>query len=438
MRRAKSVARRANLVEKFSSAANQERHNNETCNRSFCGEKGFSFKESDDLGMPQFVCSVVQSRNWRDFAKHPQPAVISIVREFYANFPKDAADWVWVRGNRVAFDSQSINQFFHLQDDEDGYEESLSALEDHEWDELLLRVCVPGTSWEKSSHGAWTVNRASLLPEAKVWYHFLKTRLLPSTHGKTVSKDRVAMVDAILSGKPINVGRVISEQVRICANRKKGSLLFPSLISALCFESNVPIADEEERLRLGGVISPAAIARIMCEKGEDHDHTNRPSESEHPQEPMPSRQFEQIEQRLSLMEVQQAIFMQQQQEMWAYQRQRDIALQKTLRRNSRQFFSFPHFPTDILGSQFEEVHEEPAPESEEEREPVQRNESVRVKGAASSKPAHSPVQPTRGDHDSSEEEVHIVDEKSSKGKSKMSDILKTARRRLGLRSASKF
>ncbi|KAL5564746.1 hypothetical protein UlMin_027910 [Ulmus minor] len=355
MRRAKSMARRANLMEKFVSSESQERYNSETCNRSFCGEKGFHFKEADDLGMPRFVCSVVESRSWRDFAKHPQPAVIPVVREFYANFPNDAAEWVYVRGSRVSFDSRTINSFFQLQDEDDGFEEYVNALEDHEWAEMLLRVCVPGTQWEKSSQGAWTVNRASLLPAAKVWYHFLKTRLLPSTHGKTVSKDRLAMVDAIISGMPINVGRVISEQIRVCANRKKGSLLFPSLISALCFEHNVPITDEEERLKLGGVISQAAIARIIQEKGEEQGHATGPSGSGQQQGPLPSGHFGQIEQRLSLIEVQQALFIQQQQEMWNYQRKRDIALQKNLRRNSRQFFSFPQFPTDILGSQFDEA-----------------------------------------------------------------------------------
>ena len=78
------------------------------------------------------------------------------------------------------------------------------------------------------------------------------------------------MVDAIILGKPINMGRVITEQVRVCANRNKGSLLFPSLISALCFASNVPIDDEEERLKLGRDISPTAIVRIMQERGEPH------------------------------------------------------------------------------------------------------------------------------------------------------------------------
>ena len=95
-------------------------------------------------------------------------------------------------------------------------------------------------------------------------------------HGQTVSRDRVAMVDAILSGKPLNVGRIISKQIYVCANRKKSSLPFPSLISALCFASDVPIADEEERLKLGGVIIPAAIARIVHDKVEQDPPSQAP------------------------------------------------------------------------------------------------------------------------------------------------------------------
>ena len=92
--------------------------------------------------MPRFVYNVVRSRNWREFSKHPQPAVIPIVREFYANFPKDDVEWVYVKGSRVFFDSRNINSFFQLPDEEDGYEDYLSSLEDHDWDEMLLRVCA--------------------------------------------------------------------------------------------------------------------------------------------------------------------------------------------------------------------------------------------------------------------------------------------------------
>ena len=62
--------------------------------------------------------------------------------------------------------------------------------------------------------------------------------------------------------------------------------------------------------------------------------------------------------------------MQQQQQFWKYQQQRNIALQKTLRRNSMQFFSFLSFPMDILNTQFGEASEEPEPGNEEEQEPT--------------------------------------------------------------------
>ena len=123
-------------------------------------------------------------------------------------------------------------------------------------------------------------------------------------------------------------------------------------------------------------------------------------------------------------------------------------MQKTLRRNSRHFFSFPQFPTDILGSQFDEAHkdpqqepeQEPEEESEEEpqQEPVQKSDSVKGKGAAPSGTAHSPARLTGCENEASDEEDQIVAEKSSKGKTRMSDILKTARRRFGLQSAAKF
>lgn len=64
-----------------------------------------------------------------------------------------------------------------------------------DWDAMLNSICEQGTSCKKSTQGALTINKSSFKPEARVWYHFLTTRLLPSTHGQTVSSDRVTLVD---------------------------------------------------------------------------------------------------------------------------------------------------------------------------------------------------------------------------------------------------
>lgn len=63
---------------------------------------------------------------------------------------------------------------------------------------MLSRVCEQGTSWKKLTQGALIINKSSFKPEARLWYHFVTSRLLPSTHGQTVSNDWVATIDAIL------------------------------------------------------------------------------------------------------------------------------------------------------------------------------------------------------------------------------------------------
>ena len=89
--------------------------------------------------------------------------MIPIVREFYANFPNDVPEWVVVRGIRVHFDSRSISNIFQLPDDDDEYEDYLCSLEEQDSEEFLMQICEPGTTWDKSSQVASTVNIASLL-----------------------------------------------------------------------------------------------------------------------------------------------------------------------------------------------------------------------------------------------------------------------------------
>lgn len=66
--------------------------------------------------------------------------------------------------------------------------------------------------------------------------------------------------------------------MQICAARKKkrGSLRSPSIITTLCKAFDVPIADEEEKLKIKGTIILVSIARFSQEKTEP-DATNTSS-----------------------------------------------------------------------------------------------------------------------------------------------------------------
>ncbi|PON59596.1 hypothetical protein PanWU01x14_158080 [Parasponia andersonii] len=202
--------------------------------------------------------------------------------------------------------------------------------------------------------------KGALTPAAKVWYHFLKSRLLPTTHGKTVSKDRMLLLYSMLTGKSINVGRMIHSEIRACAARKSGALFFPSLITQLCRNARAPFLVNEEKLHITGEIDAIAVARITQEG--QTELTQQPSTSR-PTVASSSRangdilqQLKALEQRLSQQEVQQYHMMsllqhthKQQQQFWAYSKERDTALKKALQNNfTRPIPTFPTFPQELL------------------------------------------------------------------------------------------
>ncbi|KAH1039801.1 hypothetical protein J1N35_041544, partial [Gossypium stocksii] len=57
------------------------------------------------------------------------------------------------------------------------------------------------TQWTISSHDCYTVEHATLKLVGKVWYHFLKSRLMPSTHYTTMSKERMMLLHSIIQGR---------------------------------------------------------------------------------------------------------------------------------------------------------------------------------------------------------------------------------------------
>ena len=68
--------------------------------------------------------------------EHPEPAVVPIVREFYAN-GKESDDFrVFVRGKWVKFDRLTINHYYGLANIEDDQYQDLLESEEAKWDEI--------------------------------------------------------------------------------------------------------------------------------------------------------------------------------------------------------------------------------------------------------------------------------------------------------------
>ena len=58
-----------------------------------------------------------------------------------------------------------------------------------------------------------SIARGSFTEEAKVWFYFVSSFLLPSKHLRTVRKNEAILLYALLKGYKINVGKIIDNSI---------------------------------------------------------------------------------------------------------------------------------------------------------------------------------------------------------------------------------
>ena len=64
-----------------------------------------------------------------------------------------------------------------------------------------------------------SISRGSLTEEAKVWFYFLSSVLMPSKHLRIVRQDKAVFLYAILKGYKINLGKLIEKSIINYPNR---------------------------------------------------------------------------------------------------------------------------------------------------------------------------------------------------------------------------
>ena len=226
-------------------------------------EKGFLFQEAEHYGLPANIAEVIDAHQWGKFAEHPSNPIVSLVREFYANITTSQQTFSMVRGLKVSFSAASINMHFGLSDLEDEYSVLLETSSRASLDSCLARLTVEGTVWIKEKgESVMKCSRPDLHPLAKVWYHIIRTKLLPTTHVETVNKERLVLLDCILEKKGINVGKLVHQEISACASRQKGCLFFPSLITELCMRTGLEVSSADEMLLNLGMIDTNSIKRF--------------------------------------------------------------------------------------------------------------------------------------------------------------------------------
>ena len=80
-----------------------------------------------------------------------------------------------------------------------------------------------------------SIARGALTNQAKVWFYFLSSVILPSKHLSTIREKEAVLLYAILKGYKFNVGKLIENSIlSYYRGGYKGLIPYPGLISRLC------------------------------------------------------------------------------------------------------------------------------------------------------------------------------------------------------------
>lgn len=125
----------------FVSEATSERYHSLSMGKSLIPERGIMPHETQDFG----VAVMIAERGWENFTVQPEPAVVAIVKEFYANAKEARNNVVQIRGKSGAFDRASINAYYRtVAIDDDEFIEYRQ--EELDWDQVIKYLCGLGQS----------------------------------------------------------------------------------------------------------------------------------------------------------------------------------------------------------------------------------------------------------------------------------------------------
>ena len=84
------------------------------------------------------------------------------------------------------------------------------------------------------------INRGDLTEEAKVWFYFLASVMVPTKHVCTVREQEAIILYAMLKGYKFNAGAVIENSImRYHEGNKRGLIPHPATITRLCLRAGV-------------------------------------------------------------------------------------------------------------------------------------------------------------------------------------------------------
>ena len=219
----------------------------------FIGERVFS----------QFISpfkELIEQRGWEKFCEHRKTGYAAVVREFYSNLVGRKENSIFVRGVWLPYGANSINEVYGMAGQRHG-SKFKKLLANPNREKIFRRLTDGKVQWDQEKGAPKTIKRGDLTEEAKVWFYFLASVMVPTKHVCTVREQEVIMLYAIVKGYKLNAGEVIENSImRYHEGNKRGLIPHPAIITRLCIRAGMKgsWAEEEECPNA----SPLTLTRI--------------------------------------------------------------------------------------------------------------------------------------------------------------------------------
>ena len=224
----------------FISAEDKALWNKQMANKGFVSERVFG-------KMISLFAEIIERKGWEFFCTHKAPGFSAMAREFYANMVGIREDSVYVRGVWLNFGHKRITKVLQLKERKHG-SKLKKLVENLDHGKIIDLLTARQRKWEatkKNPHHA--INRGSLTEEAKVWFYFIASVILPTEHLCSVREQEAIILYALLKGCKMNVGSLIESSIRgYHLSNKRGLIPHPATITRLCILAGVKGSWEEE------------------------------------------------------------------------------------------------------------------------------------------------------------------------------------------------
>ncbi|GAU51860.1 hypothetical protein TSUD_416440 [Trifolium subterraneum] len=206
-------------------------------------------------GANRAVQDILVSRKWNKLLEPPLKLNYEVVREFYANaIPIGQEPYNFttvVRGRQIHFDRDTLNRFL-------GEPSNLDSDQLCEYSEMLVRqnwpvedmvrdIFIEGESFQlNNQREERRAIKETLTIPAQIIHLLICYNLKPRSHVHTAPMDRATLIWYILTGREVDIARVIANEMRSVAesgikNDAKPVLPYPGLIIGLCEAEHVHI-----------------------------------------------------------------------------------------------------------------------------------------------------------------------------------------------------